>query len=71
MTAAALHRLAGARQRRNVVPQALDVIAIAREGHVRHVERAEQQRRIGQVDLLVREAADDAERTLDRLTGHR
>ena len=47
------------------------MIAVAPEGNVRQVERAEQQRGIGQVDLLIREAADSAERTLDRLTGHR
>ena len=70
VAATALQRLAGPCERRHVFAQTLDMIPVALEGHVRRVEGAEQQRRIGQVNRFVREATDGAECTLDRLIGH-
>ena len=70
VTAAALQRLAGPCERCHVSCQTLDMIPVALERHARHVESAEQQRRIGQADLFVREGTDGTERTLDHLGGH-
>ena len=70
VTAAALQRLAGAGERRHVLAEPADVGAVTFERCARHVQGTEQQRGIGQVDLFVREGANGAERTFDRVTRH-
>ena len=70
VAAAALQRLAGAGERRYVLAEPAHVSAVDFERCARHVEGTEQQRGIGQVDLFVREGADGAEGTFDRVTRH-